>query len=289
VGLDAGAHDRRADRLEDIVDRAELEPALLVLDFAFGRQKDHRNADGRGIGFQSPAHLKPSSPGISMSSTIRSGAGLPAAIRQRALAIFGGFDMILVGESLRQRHQVFRSVVDHQHSGRSDQTVQLFHCPCLATPLPPGVSQPLKCYFKFACSPFQCLERDHEIESFRRGLDFAEMLTENVAQNPEFCFKKAIAATSLPASRLASWRDTRPTRSRSTVPPGAAVAAGVGLGLAGSGGSLPRISVISASSSSPSLASSASISRPTGAPPITASTRCARDARKSAPIVPATL
>ena len=63
-------------------------------------------------------------------------------MRKRAGAVAGGAHAVLVGQRMRQQHQVFRRVVDHQHRLRLDQAVQLFHCRLPRGPLlRPGSAQ----------------------------------------------------------------------------------------------------------------------------------------------------
>ena len=57
MGAHPGLQDRRRDRLDDIVDRAELQAAGLVLGLTHRRDEDHRDAGGDRVGLEPPTDL----------------------------------------------------------------------------------------------------------------------------------------------------------------------------------------------------------------------------------------
>ncbi len=57
MGGDARVHDQRAERLHDVVHRAHLEPARLVVLAGTGRQEDHRHVHGGRVRLELPARF----------------------------------------------------------------------------------------------------------------------------------------------------------------------------------------------------------------------------------------
>ncbi|MNR07380.1 hypothetical protein D3C85_1234960 [compost metagenome] len=113
--MHAGEDDRRADRLGDVVHRAEVEALLLVGLLGLGGEKHHRDVRRGRIGLEQPAdfvaiHLRHHD--VEQDQVRLRAAG---GDTQGLGAIAGDLDPVAAEQQLAHHLQVFRGVVHHQH------------------------------------------------------------------------------------------------------------------------------------------------------------------------------
>jgi hypothetical protein len=117
VRAHARHHDRRADRLGDVVHRAQRQATGLVLDLGHRGEEDHRDALGLRVALQPLGILR----SVHLRHHDVEQDQVRRALRNRdlqgALAAVGDLDAIFVLEQAAHQHQVVGRVVHHQHGG----------------------------------------------------------------------------------------------------------------------------------------------------------------------------
>ncbi|MCY1427443.1 hypothetical protein D9M71_432890 [compost metagenome] len=120
IGLERemGAHprqgDRRDDRLDDVIHRAQVEALLRIRDLCQTGQEDHRDVLRAWIGLELAADFVAVHPGHHHIEQDQIGRRLALCFQQRFVAAGCSFHLVMPAQQIAHQPQVARLVIDHQ-------------------------------------------------------------------------------------------------------------------------------------------------------------------------------
>ncbi|MNN23101.1 hypothetical protein D3C81_1364850 [compost metagenome] len=114
MGAHASQGDRRNDRLDDVIHRAQVEALLCIRDVCQTGQEDHRDVLRARIGLELAADFVAVHPGNRHVEQDQVGRRFVLCLAQRLVAAGGSRHLVMPAQQIAHHPQVARLVVGHQ-------------------------------------------------------------------------------------------------------------------------------------------------------------------------------